>query len=141
MIRRIIEIDKEMVKKADDGRYPKLGTVDYSENLTDFFRNNDIKSITIVRMNVLFCGEIIVVMFQNINHQPSLLHDIPFHFFVIQYIVWKKDVYNVFPYNFEGKQSFLPLVSRILRIFFVNVAITVLKDIKSNLFHTITILF
>lgn len=90
MVRRIIEIDKEMVKKAADGRYPKLGIVDYSEKLTDFFRNNDIKSITIVRMNVLFCGEIIVVMFQNINHQPSLLHNIPFYFFVIQYIVWKK---------------------------------------------------
>ena len=35
---------------------PKLDSVDYSEKLTEIISNNDIKSITIVRMEVPCCG-------------------------------------------------------------------------------------
>lgn len=35
---------------------PKLDPVDYSEKLTDIIRENDIKSVTIVRMEVPCCG-------------------------------------------------------------------------------------
>lgn len=35
---------------------PKLDVVDYTEKLTDIIRNNDIKSVTIVRMEVPCCG-------------------------------------------------------------------------------------
>lgn len=35
---------------------PKLDAVDYSEKLTEIFRNNDIRSISIVRMEVPCCG-------------------------------------------------------------------------------------
>ena len=35
---------------------PKLDTVDYSEKLTEIIRNNDIKSVTVVRMEVPCCG-------------------------------------------------------------------------------------
>jgi NAD-dependent dihydropyrimidine dehydrogenase PreA subunit len=35
---------------------PKLDAVDYSEKLTEIIRNNDIKSVTIVRMEVPCCG-------------------------------------------------------------------------------------
>ena len=35
---------------------PKLDAVDYSEKLTEIIRNNDIKSMTIVRMEVPCCG-------------------------------------------------------------------------------------
>ena len=35
---------------------PKLDPVDYSEKLTEIFANNDIKSITLVRMQVPCCG-------------------------------------------------------------------------------------
>lgn len=35
---------------------PKLDSVDYSENLTEIIRNNNIKSVTIVRMEVPCCG-------------------------------------------------------------------------------------
>lgn len=35
---------------------PKLDMVDYSEKLTEIIRNNDIKSLTIVRMEVPCCG-------------------------------------------------------------------------------------
>ena len=35
---------------------PKLDSVDYSEKLTEIIRNNDIKSVTIVRMEVPCCG-------------------------------------------------------------------------------------
>ena len=45
MKRRIIEIDQD-----------KLDGVDYSEKLTEIIRENDIKSVTIVRMEVPCCG-------------------------------------------------------------------------------------
>ena len=35
---------------------PKLDPVDYSEKLTEIIRENDIKSVTIVRMEVPCCG-------------------------------------------------------------------------------------
>ena len=35
---------------------PKLDPVDYSEKLTEIIRENDIKSMTIVRMEVPCCG-------------------------------------------------------------------------------------
>lgn len=35
---------------------PKLDSVDYSEKLTEIIRNNDIKSVTVVRMEVPCCG-------------------------------------------------------------------------------------
>lgn len=35
---------------------PKLDSVDYSEKLTEIIRNNDIQSVTIVRMEVPCCG-------------------------------------------------------------------------------------
>jgi len=37
---------------------PKLDSVDYSEKLTEILRNNDIKSLTVVRMEVPCCGGI-----------------------------------------------------------------------------------
>lgn len=35
---------------------PKLDSVDYSEKLTEIIRNNDIQSVTILRMEVPCCG-------------------------------------------------------------------------------------
>ena len=35
---------------------PKLDGVDYSEKLTEIIKNNDIKSVTVVRMEVPCCG-------------------------------------------------------------------------------------
>ena len=35
---------------------PKLDGVDYSVKLTEIFRNNDIRSVTVVRMEVPCCG-------------------------------------------------------------------------------------
>ncbi|MEG0292320.1 MAG: 4Fe-4S binding protein [Anaerovoracaceae bacterium] len=35
---------------------PKLDAVDYSEKLTEIIKNNDIKSVTVVRMDVPCCG-------------------------------------------------------------------------------------
>ena len=37
---------------------PKLDAVDYSEKLTEIIKNNDIKSVTVVRMEVPCCGGI-----------------------------------------------------------------------------------
>ena len=37
---------------------PKLDSVDYSEKLTEILRNNDLKSVTVVRMEVPCCGGI-----------------------------------------------------------------------------------
>jgi hypothetical protein len=38
---------------------PKLDMVDYSEKLTEIIRQNNIKSVTIVRMEVPCCGGIV----------------------------------------------------------------------------------
>lgn len=37
---------------------PKLDSIDYSEKLTEIIKNNDIKSVTVVRMEVPCCGGI-----------------------------------------------------------------------------------
>jgi len=37
---------------------PKLDSVDYSEKLTEILRRNDLKSVTVVRMEVPCCGGI-----------------------------------------------------------------------------------
>ena len=37
---------------------PKLDSVDYSEKLTAIIRDNDIKSVTVLRMEVPCCGGI-----------------------------------------------------------------------------------
>jgi hypothetical protein len=37
---------------------PKLDAVDYTEKLTEIIKNNDIKSVTVVRMEVPCCGGI-----------------------------------------------------------------------------------
>ncbi|SHK38227.1 ATP-binding protein [Hespellia stercorisuis] len=37
---------------------PKLDSIDYSEKLTEIFRSNDIKTVTVVRMEVPCCGGI-----------------------------------------------------------------------------------
>ena len=48
---------KEFMKgKATLIGCPKLDAVDYSEKLTEIIRNNDIKSVTLVRMEVPCCG-------------------------------------------------------------------------------------
>ena len=36
--------------------FPKLDDIDYSEKLTEIITNNDIKSVTILRMEVPCCG-------------------------------------------------------------------------------------
>ena len=36
--------------------FPKLDSVDYSEKLTQIIQNNNIQSVTIVRMEVPCCG-------------------------------------------------------------------------------------
>ena len=35
---------------------PKLDSIDYSEKLTEIIRSNDIKSVTVLRMEVPCCG-------------------------------------------------------------------------------------
>ena len=35
---------------------PKLDSVDYAEKLTEIIRENDIRSVTVVRMEVPCCG-------------------------------------------------------------------------------------
>ena len=35
---------------------PKLDSIDYSEKLTQIIKNNDIQSVTVVRMEVPCCG-------------------------------------------------------------------------------------
>ena len=48
---------KEFIKgKATLIGCPKLDAIDYSEKLTEIIRNNDISSVTIVRMEVPCCG-------------------------------------------------------------------------------------
>ena len=51
----------ELIRKGYKGHItlvgcPKLDGVDYSEKLTEIIRNNDIKSVTVVRMEVPCCG-------------------------------------------------------------------------------------
>jgi len=48
--------DKFMKGKVTLVGCPKLDPVDYSEKLTEILKNNDIKSVTLVRMQVPCCG-------------------------------------------------------------------------------------
>ena len=41
---------------------PKLDMVDYSEKLTEIFRSNDIRSVTLTRMTVPCCGGLVVAV-------------------------------------------------------------------------------
>ena len=42
--------------------YPKLDAVDYSQKLTEIFRSNDIRSVTLTRMTVPCCGGLALAM-------------------------------------------------------------------------------
>ena len=48
--------DEAAVKAAQAARCPKLDGVDYAEKLTAILRENEIKSVTVVRMQVPCCG-------------------------------------------------------------------------------------
>lgn len=41
---------------------PKLDSIDYSEKLTEIIRNNEIKSVTILRMEVPCCGGLVMAV-------------------------------------------------------------------------------
>ena len=43
---------------GDPHRLPKLDNVDYAEKLTEILKQNDIQSVTVVRMEVPCCGGI-----------------------------------------------------------------------------------
>ncbi len=55
---------------------PKLDNVDYSEKLTEIFRNNNIKSIEVVRMVVPCCGGMAMAVQNAIKNSDK---DIPLH--------------------------------------------------------------
>ena len=55
---------------------PKLDAVDYSEKLTEIFRNNNIKSITLTRMTVPCCGGLAMAVKNAIARSGK---DIPLH--------------------------------------------------------------
>ena len=50
------ELQEKMKGKVTLIGCPKLDAVDYSEKLTEILRNNDIQSVTILRMEVPCCG-------------------------------------------------------------------------------------
>ena len=62
MIRKIIKIDEE-----------KCNGVDYSEKLTDILSNNNIKSITLVRMEVPCCGGLKVALEKALKNCGKLI--------------------------------------------------------------------
>lgn len=51
---------------------PKLDSVDYSEKLTEIIRNNEIKSITVARMEVPCCGGIELAVKKQLRQRESL---------------------------------------------------------------------
>ena len=49
---------------------PKLDSVDYTEKLTEIIRNNDIQSVTVVRMEVPCCGGTVAIV-QDAQYEPD----------------------------------------------------------------------
>ena len=52
---------------------PKLDSVDYSEKLTEILANNDIQSVTVVRMEVPCCGGIELAVKQALQRSGKFL--------------------------------------------------------------------
>ena len=59
---------------------PKLDAVDYAENLTQIFKHNDIRSITVTRMTVPCCGRLSYAVKTAIENSGK---DIPLHIVTI----------------------------------------------------------
>lgn len=56
---------------------PKLDAVDYSEKLTEIIRNNNIESITVIRMEVPCCGGLVMAVKKSIeNSGKNILHNV-----------------------------------------------------------------
>lgn len=52
---------------------PKLDEVDYSEKLTEIIKNNDVKSITILRMEVPCCGGMVNAVKQGLINSGKMI--------------------------------------------------------------------
>jgi hypothetical protein len=52
---------------------PKLDDVDYSEKLTEIIRRNDIKSVTVVRMEVPCCGGIEKAVITSLKNSGKMI--------------------------------------------------------------------
>ena len=52
---------------------PKLDGVDYSEKLTEILRENDIKSVTVVRMEVPCCGGLEHAVITSLKHSGKMI--------------------------------------------------------------------
>jgi len=52
---------------------PKLDSVDYSEKLTEIIRENDIKSVTVVRMEVPCCGGLEMAAKKALQHSGKFI--------------------------------------------------------------------
>ena len=52
---------------------PKLDAVDYSEKLTEIIKNNDIQSVTIVRMEVPCCGGLEYAAKEALKHSGKFI--------------------------------------------------------------------
>ncbi|MBC3795759.1 ATP-binding protein [Acetobacterium tundrae] len=52
---------------------PKLDAVDYAEKLTEIFKLNDIKSITVVRMEVPCCGGIVAAVTSALQNSGKMI--------------------------------------------------------------------
>ncbi|KNZ42381.1 ATP-binding protein [Acetobacterium bakii] len=52
---------------------PKLDSVDYSEKLTEILRINDIKSVTVVRMEVPCCGGIVTAVTEALKNSGKMI--------------------------------------------------------------------
>ena len=53
---------------------PKLDDVDYSEKLTQILENNDIKSVTILRMEVPCCGGLEMAAKKALKESGKFIH-------------------------------------------------------------------
>jgi hypothetical protein len=52
---------------------PKLDMVDYSEKLTEILKNNDIKSVEVLRMSVPCCGGIEYAVKQALQNSGKMI--------------------------------------------------------------------